>query len=271
MTDRAWMPLYVPDYLADTGHMSTVEHGAYLLLIMHYWQNDGLPTDDKRLARIARLSPDEWASVRETIADLFDGNWRHKRIDAEIAKATDLISKRRAAGKAGASVRHSKGTANAKHVPKQTHTQPQEQLHAASAAAARAIEMESQCMDALGIGVPLSDFDQIIALTERGYDLSKDILPKLSGMGERGLQARSWRYFVPAITEAEEAKRKLPAKERGRDISFVVDTDPRFAELRGRAKAEDFPAPILTNDKNTSERGAYFPADWLETLKRTAA
>lgn len=133
---RGWMPLYVADYLADTGHLSTVEHGAYLLLIMHYWQNAGLPDDDKKLSRIVRMTADEWADVRETLADLFSEGWQHSRINAELEKADNLIERRRAAGKAGASVRYSKRTANAQQThadatanAQQTDSQSQSQSH----------------------------------------------------------------------------------------------------------------------------------------------
>lgn len=90
---RAWMPFYVSDYLADTGHLTTAEHGAYMLLIMHYWSNGGLPDDERKLARICRMSPDEWRDVRETLSDFFHDGWRHKRIDAEFSRATEKSEK----------------------------------------------------------------------------------------------------------------------------------------------------------------------------------
>jgi uncharacterized protein YdaU (DUF1376 family) len=96
------MPFYVADYLADTGHLSTLEHGAYLLLIMHYWRRGGLPTNDAQLARVCHLSEAEWQEIRATLAALFDAKWKHKRIEAELIKS----EARSAAGKAGASARY---------------------------------------------------------------------------------------------------------------------------------------------------------------------
>ena len=74
MTALPWMPLNIADYLADTAHLGPAEHGAYLLLIMHYWQHGGLPDDDRRLARIARMTEEEWAGVRDTIAGFFSAD-----------------------------------------------------------------------------------------------------------------------------------------------------------------------------------------------------
>ena len=59
----AWMPFYVTDYLGDTGHLSGPEHGAYLLLLFHYWRTGPLPDDDALLARLEAL-------------DVGTGTWR---------------------------------------------------------------------------------------------------------------------------------------------------------------------------------------------------
>lgn len=114
MSNRAWMPLHITDYLADTGHLNAAEHGAYLMLIMHYWQNGSLPEDERLLARLARMSKDEWADSRDVLAMLFGPNWTHKRIDEELAKADEIIEKRRNA----ALGRHqrSKSNASAQHM-----------------------------------------------------------------------------------------------------------------------------------------------------------
>lgn len=127
MSNRAWMPLHITDYLADTGHLNAAEHGAYLMLIMHYWQNGSLPTDERLLARLARMTKAEWEDSRDVLAMLFGPNWTHKRIDAELAKADEIIEKRRnaalgrhAKSKEDASAVHVQSTSTDTGVPPRT-------------------------------------------------------------------------------------------------------------------------------------------------------
>lgn len=108
-SNRAWMPLHIGDYLKDTGHLNAAEHGAYMLMIMHYWQHGALPADERLIARIAKLSPNDWAESRDVLAMLFGPGWTHKRIDAELSKADEIIEKRRAAAQG----RHAKSKADA--------------------------------------------------------------------------------------------------------------------------------------------------------------
>lgn len=106
MTSKChWMPFYPCDYLGDTGHLSTLEHGAYLLLIMHYWMKGGLPDNERQLARICRLPDYRWRKIRDTIAGLFHDGWKHKRIDEELAKAEAVRAKKSAAGKVSSAAR----------------------------------------------------------------------------------------------------------------------------------------------------------------------
>lgn len=95
------MSLHIGDYKKDTGHLRAAGHGAYLLLIMHYWATGGLPDDDKQLAAIACMTVSEWKKLRPIIRPLFGDGWSHKRIDAELAAAQAKYEKRALAGAKG--------------------------------------------------------------------------------------------------------------------------------------------------------------------------
>lgn len=98
---RPWMPLYVGDYLGDTGHLTTAQHGAYLLLMMHYWRKGELPDDDRQLSKITKLPLKTWCDYRPTLQDFFHSGWRHKRIDAELERMLRVSEKRAIAGQKG--------------------------------------------------------------------------------------------------------------------------------------------------------------------------
>lgn len=100
-----WMPMFWGDYFKDTNHLSTLEHGAYMLLIGHYWSTGAPPQDsDAILARIARLPLAGWRRIRPVIEAFFaieEGLWRHGRVDAELDRATRFIEKQTENGKRG--------------------------------------------------------------------------------------------------------------------------------------------------------------------------
>ncbi|WP_258089856.1 YdaU family protein [Serratia liquefaciens] len=100
MAALPYMQFYVADYLADTMHLSTEEHGAYLLLIFNYWQT-GKPLPKNRLAGIARLSNDRWTDVERSLSEFFidDGNaWVHQRIERDLISVKGAQAQRREAG-----------------------------------------------------------------------------------------------------------------------------------------------------------------------------
>lgn len=151
------MPLYVADYLRDTRKLTAAEHGAYLLLIMEYWTVGELPADDRQLSRIASMSPAEWKRARPNIEGFFHDGWKHKRLDAELAKSIEISSKRSTSAKQ----RNSKCSANAQQMD--THagatSQPQSLDRIGSAGASNFTEGSKALSDslwkALGLNAPL--------------------------------------------------------------------------------------------------------------------
>jgi uncharacterized protein YdaU (DUF1376 family) len=73
MKKPAAIPLFGDAYLADTTHLTTEEHGAYLLMMIAAWrQGDcGLPMNDRKLARIAGLSTRKWKAIKATILEFW--------------------------------------------------------------------------------------------------------------------------------------------------------------------------------------------------------
>lgn len=104
------------DYLADTQHLTTEQHGAYLLLIFAYWRRQQpLPDDDAYLARIAGISRRRWPAFRAALLEMFSvtgGKWIHKRVDDELAHARDTRIARQNAGKSGGRPKQTVSTEN---------------------------------------------------------------------------------------------------------------------------------------------------------------
>lgn len=89
MAEFPAMPLWTDAYLGDTLHLTTLEHGAYLLLLMTMWRNGGtLPNDDQKLSRFCRMNMANWLKVKKNIITFFvdDGETiTQKRIQKELA------------------------------------------------------------------------------------------------------------------------------------------------------------------------------------------
>jgi uncharacterized protein YdaU (DUF1376 family) len=112
MAALPYIQLYTADYLADTAHLTTIQHGAYLLLIFNYWQR-GQPLNNAngRLASVVRMSNDEWAIHEQTLAEFFEVNgdeWVNHRIDEDLEAVKAKSTKASVAGKASGARRRAK-------------------------------------------------------------------------------------------------------------------------------------------------------------------
>lgn len=101
-----WMPLYVNDYLGNTQHLSTEQHGAYLLLILHAWRSGGrIENDDDTFQSITKMSKTDWLKSKQKISKFFlvgSEFWQHDRVVFELNKSKEITNLRSEAGRVGA-------------------------------------------------------------------------------------------------------------------------------------------------------------------------
>ncbi len=98
MSQPPALPLFVREYLMDTRHLTTEQHGAYLLLLMQSWctPDCSLPDDDKKLAAWTGLPLDRWKEMRPVIIEFFDvleARLKQKRLQHEFQFVRERVER----------------------------------------------------------------------------------------------------------------------------------------------------------------------------------
>jgi uncharacterized protein YdaU (DUF1376 family) len=98
-------PLSISAYITDTQHLSTLQHGAYLLILMTMRRAGGwIPDDDRKLANIVKLSLAKWRQIAPDVRSLLvadGGKLSQKRVLSDLEKMRLLSLKNAMNGKSG--------------------------------------------------------------------------------------------------------------------------------------------------------------------------
>lgn len=105
---RAFIAFYMGDYDRDTQHLSTLEHGAYFLLLKHCWVHGSIPLSLSDRAQIAKIPTQKWYKIHAKLDAFFDERGRQKRATIEIEKAERTSTRQAMAGHRGAGKRWGK-------------------------------------------------------------------------------------------------------------------------------------------------------------------
>lgn len=102
-----WYPRYTGDYMRDTGHLSLAEHGAYTVLLDHYYSTGRpLPKEYGSLYRLCSAMSNEEQDAVKLVADSFfpvddDGLRHNERADRELVRMQEHKDRLSEAGRRG--------------------------------------------------------------------------------------------------------------------------------------------------------------------------
>lgn len=267
MSDLPYMPFYADDYMADAGFLPTIGHGAYMLLLLNYWQRqEPLPADDFTLQGITKLSDADWERLKPHLARFFqerEGKWHHKRVDEEMARAKEKIELARSKGRASGERRRNTGSTpveqrfNSGSTPVQhrlnqtptiegkgkgkstTRLSSDEESRRSTATTTTEIfdekEIERRCVEATGWQFT-NGMSALVDLVCSGVSLEDRVLPILRELkGKDGIV--SWVYAVKAI---EDRERQAKPCSKPVEMTFVPVGSAAWNALLAAGKRESF-------------------------------
>lgn len=259
MSAPPFMQLYVADYLGDTRHLTTEQHGAYLLLLMTMWRAGGsLPNDAKTLARLAGCTQSRWAKISSAVVAFFDddgNNLVSKRLVLELEKAQEKSIKRAEAGTRGGMAKSLKTNgvrlAIARVLPKHS-SEPEPEPERIVGVVAREREedwpegdpakallsvVSSPWLDPMKTPGLVLSAGRVSAWRREGASWTEDVVPVVTASClKRRSPVGSWQFFDAAIAQSianNRAKLTIPeAREAGSSVNIM----DRMAADRAEAK-----------------------------------
>lgn len=123
-----WFKLYIGDYQRDTAHLSVTEHGAYLLMLQHYYATEKPLPIGKALHRMLRAQDKAERDAIDAVAAQFwtetPAGLVNGRADAELTKAGAQADTNRAIAQAREAKRKAAREPHEKSTNRATNDQP---------------------------------------------------------------------------------------------------------------------------------------------------
>lgn len=238
MNKAPFMPFMIDAYITATTHLTTEEHGAYILLLFAMWRRDGsVPDDDKDIARIVGLPVAKWRRVRERLSDklICDGSTITQKNLQEIWKKTqEKIEKNKQNGARGgrpkASENNDETKANGydslkpneshKNLNQNTLSTKVDKSRRASRLSADWVPNQSDVNEAFGMGLTMQEIDNEAAKF-RDYWIAK------SGQSATKLDwSATWRNWTRRAVESRGGKAGFPnpVRDDGKSQTFLGET-----------------------------------------------
>lgn len=268
MAEFPALPFYTDAYLADTRHLTTEEHGAYLLLLLCAWRTRGckLADDDKTLARITGLSPTRWRRMRQALESFFTiegGFWRQKKLTCIYEDVAARVERNRQNGAKGGRRRAVIGQSESEAKAKATKSKSQKKL--AAAKAVKEDEASGWIADLASLcdGGTFLDPVVIAGWQAAGVELERDVLPTIRHIQARefarvGSAPKSLGYYREAVLEALQKRSaatkggrggRSPMKPQSEKSAFDASDPEHWFDLLG--------------DASSRFRGDYMAKNWF--------